>query len=60
MPHSAGCLAGRTSKSAKLVYDARELETGRNFSGSHLAAFYRRIWALPKKSSSVKQMLLSQ
>lgn len=34
---------------AKLVYDARELETGRNFSGSHLAAFYRRIWALPEK-----------
>jgi glycosyltransferase involved in cell wall biosynthesis len=34
---------------AKLVYDAHELETGRNFSGSSIADIYRTTWALPEK-----------
>jgi len=34
---------------AKLVYDAHELETGRNFSGSSIAGIYRSIWSLPEK-----------
>ncbi len=34
---------------ARWVYDAHELETGRNFQGSHLAGFYRNFWAMPEK-----------
>ena len=34
---------------AKLVYDAHELETGRNFSGGSISIIYRAIWALPEK-----------
>ena len=34
---------------AKLVYDAHELETGRNFSGSSIAGIYRSIWSFPEK-----------
>jgi glycosyltransferase involved in cell wall biosynthesis len=34
---------------AKLVYDAHELETGRNFGGGHIIGIYRSLWALPEK-----------
>ena len=45
----AGWLSARRNR-AKLVYDARELETGRNFSSNRLSAIYRRFWALPEKT----------
>lgn len=32
-----------------LVYDAHELETGRNFGNSTLAGFYQRFWSLPER-----------
>jgi glycosyltransferase involved in cell wall biosynthesis len=41
-------LAAKRNKAA-LVYDAHELETGRNFSNSTLAGIYRRFWALPEQ-----------
>lgn len=44
----AAGIAARRARS-KLIYDARELETGRNFSGSHLPSIIRRYWALPEK-----------
>lgn len=44
----AAWMAARRTRS-KLVYDARELETGRNFSASHLPGIIRRFWALPEK-----------
>jgi glycosyltransferase involved in cell wall biosynthesis len=44
----AGWLASRRNHS-KLVYDAHELETGREVSSSRLAAVYKRTWALPEK-----------
>jgi glycosyltransferase involved in cell wall biosynthesis len=34
---------------AKLVYDAHELETGRNFSGGSITGIYRSIWTFPEK-----------
>lgn len=37
------------SNHAKLVYDAHELETGRNFRGSSIAGIYRTIWSFPEK-----------
>jgi glycosyltransferase involved in cell wall biosynthesis len=33
----------------KLVYDAHELETGRNFGNSKISWIYRSIWAWPEK-----------
>ncbi len=33
---------------ARLVYDAHELETGRNFGSSRLAGIYQRIWSWPE------------
>lgn len=44
----AAWLAARRNKAA-LVYDAHELETGRNFSNSTLSGIYRRFWALPEQ-----------
>jgi glycosyltransferase involved in cell wall biosynthesis len=38
-----------TRDGARWVYDAHELETGRNFQGSHLAGIYRNFWAMPEK-----------
>jgi glycosyltransferase involved in cell wall biosynthesis len=35
---------------AKLVYDAHELETGREVSSSRLAEVYKRTWAFPEKA----------
>ena len=35
--------------SSRLVYDAHELETGRDFSNSTLSRIYRLFWALPEK-----------
>jgi glycosyltransferase involved in cell wall biosynthesis len=34
---------------SKIVYDAHELETGRNFGSSKLSWIYRSIWAWPEK-----------
>ena len=34
---------------AKIVYDAHELETGRNFGNSKFASIYRYMWAWPEK-----------
>jgi glycosyltransferase involved in cell wall biosynthesis len=34
---------------AAWVYDAHELETGRNFGGSNLARFYHWLWPLPER-----------
>lgn len=34
---------------AQLVYDAHELETGRNFGHSRLAGIYQRTWAWPER-----------
>jgi glycosyltransferase involved in cell wall biosynthesis len=34
---------------AKLIYDAHEFESGRNFSSSKVAGIYRKLWALPEK-----------
>jgi len=45
----AGWLASRMSR-AKLVYDAHELETGRNFGNSRLSGIYRLLWAWPEKA----------
>ncbi len=44
----AAWLAARRTKAA-LLYDAHELETGRNFGSSHLASVYRNVWAWPEK-----------
>jgi len=44
----AAWIAARRARS-KLIYDARELETGRNFSASHVPGIIRRYWALPEK-----------
>jgi glycosyltransferase involved in cell wall biosynthesis len=33
---------------AFLIYDARELETGREFGSFRLAGIYRRLWSLPE------------
>jgi glycosyltransferase involved in cell wall biosynthesis len=44
----AAWLAARRNR-ARLVYDAHELETGRNFRGNRLAGIYRRLWALPER-----------
>jgi glycosyltransferase involved in cell wall biosynthesis len=33
---------------AALIYDARELETGREFENFRLAGIYRRLWPLPE------------
>ncbi|HHS98084.1 MAG TPA: glycosyltransferase WbuB [Chloroflexi bacterium] len=43
-----GWLAARRT-GARLVYDAHELETGRNFGGTRLSGIYRRLWALPER-----------
>jgi glycosyltransferase involved in cell wall biosynthesis len=34
---------------AKLIYDAHELETGRNFGNSSLSRIYRKVWSFPEK-----------
>jgi len=34
---------------AKLIYDAHELETGRNFGDSSLSLIYRLVWSFPEK-----------
>jgi glycosyltransferase involved in cell wall biosynthesis len=34
---------------AKLIYDAHELETGRNFGNSSLSRIYRIVWSFPEK-----------
>ncbi|MBN1922878.1 MAG: glycosyltransferase family 4 protein [Anaerolineae bacterium] len=44
----AAWLAAKLHKAA-LIYDAHELETGRNFGNSTLAGIYRRFWALPEQ-----------
>ena len=44
----AAWLAAKRNQ-ARLVYDAHELETGRNFLGSHIASVYRAIWSFPEK-----------
>src|SRR5574341_193184 len=44
----AAWLAARRNK-ARLVYDAHELETGREVSSSRLAVIYKRTWALPEQ-----------
>jgi glycosyltransferase involved in cell wall biosynthesis len=41
-------LAARRNR-ARLVYDAHELETGRNFGHSRLAGIYQRAWAWPER-----------
>ncbi len=41
-------LAARRS-GARLVYDAHELETGRNFGSTRLAGVYRRLWPWPER-----------
>lgn len=41
-------LAARRNKTP-FIYDAHELETGRNFKKSRLASIYGRLWALPEK-----------
>jgi len=35
---------------AHLIYDAHELETGRNFGGTRLAGIYQLIWAWPERA----------
>ena len=35
---------------ARLVYDAHELETGRNFGSKRIAGIYRRMWAWPERA----------
>jgi len=42
-------LAARRS-GARLVYDAHELETGRNFGSTRLAGVYRHLWAWPERA----------
>ncbi|MCI0521004.1 MAG: glycosyltransferase family 4 protein [Chloroflexi bacterium] len=42
-------LGARRSR-ARLVYDARELETGRNFGNSRVAPLYRWLWPLPERA----------
>jgi glycosyltransferase involved in cell wall biosynthesis len=44
----AAWFAARRARS-KLVYDARELETGRNFSGSNIPKVFQRYWAIPEQ-----------
>jgi glycosyltransferase involved in cell wall biosynthesis len=44
----AAWLAARRNR-ARLVYDAHELETGRNFGHSRLAGIYQRTWAWPER-----------
>jgi glycosyltransferase involved in cell wall biosynthesis len=43
----AAWIAARRGESY-LVYDAHELETGRNFGSSRLAGVYQRVWAWPE------------
>lgn len=45
----AAWIAARRNR-ARLVYDAHELETGRNFGSSHLAGIYRQMWAWPERA----------
>jgi glycosyltransferase involved in cell wall biosynthesis len=45
----AAWIAAQRSR-ACLVYDAHELETGRNFGSSQLAGFYRHMWAWPERA----------
>lgn len=45
----AAWLAARRT-GAKLVYDAHELETGRNFGDNTFSDVYRRAWAWPEKT----------
>src|SRR4030042_3820907 len=44
----AAWLAARRTH-AKLVYDAHELETGRDFGGSYIAKIYKKIWSWPER-----------
>jgi glycosyltransferase involved in cell wall biosynthesis len=44
----AAWLASRRAE-AYLVYDAHELETGRNFGNSQLAGIYQHMWAWPEQ-----------
>jgi glycosyltransferase involved in cell wall biosynthesis len=40
---------GARAQRAALIYDARELETGRNFGSSRVAPLYRWLWPLPER-----------
>lgn len=44
----AAWLAARRNR-AKIIYDAHEFETGRNFSHWNMGPLYRIIWALPEQ-----------
>jgi len=44
----AAYLAAKRSK-ALLIYDAHELETGRNFGNSTLSKIYQQLWAFPER-----------